>query len=337
MPPLTTQTAGTGSTGAAEGASTKVQAEGSPLPTGEPSAPEMVAAGATDEGASQRSPPSKAAGPAPSKPVAKASGTKAQSSQNRGGVSIGAWKGPSAVPKPKAKPEGGLGMGLDSGSGSSLPTTMAPPQALGPPRSQSAPPEVAASRQEPEIKKEDLPPAKSTYQEGRLRTTVNTPECLVSEADVEEPLQPDQYMHYAQQYAALAQQYAAYAQYCAQFAPQAAAAQAGQQAASSAPGSSPGTASASSGGPPPAASTAVAASGQGASSSQAQAQPKANPIMITPYRHNWLISGSHKDGQGGSWVSNLKGDVEQSIKKLGTYVAGCRTCPGPQGSQCKQM
>merc|ERR1712054_577249 len=92
----------------------------------------------------------------------------------------------------------------------------------------------------------------------------------------------------------------------------------------------------------PAPSTAVAPSSQGAASSQAQAQPKApstNQIMITPYRHNWLIAGGQKDGQGGSWLQNLKGDVDKSIKKLGTYVAGCRACPGPSpaGSQCKQM
>jgi len=85
----------------------------------------------------------------------------------------------------------------------------------------------------PEINKEDLPPAKAVHKEGRLRTTVNTPETLVTEADVEEPLQAEQYMYYAQQYAALAQQYAAYAQYCAQFAPQVAAAQAAAQGSDS--------------------------------------------------------------------------------------------------------
>merc|ERR1719445_1472938 len=78
-------------------------------------------------------------------------------------------------------------------------------------------PSVAADKQDEVVK---LPPAKSTYKEGRLRTTVNTPEALVNEADVDAPLEPEQYMYYAQQYAALAQQYAAYAQYCAQFAPQ---------------------------------------------------------------------------------------------------------------------
>merc|ERR1712167_526455 len=155
------------------------------------------------------------------------------------------------------------------------------------------------------------------FKTGGLRTTVNTPETLATEADTEAPLEPEQYMYYAQQYAALAQQYAAYAQYCAQFAPQAAAAQA-------AAGGSPGTSSSSSAGPPPPSAIATSSQGSGAaSSSQAQAQPKANPIMITPYRHNWLISGAHKDGQG-AWLEGLKGDVKKSIKKLSTYVGGCR-------------
>merc|ERR1719183_2893887 len=111
-------------------------------------------------------------------------------------------------------------MGIGSQS-SHLPTTTSPPQALGPPMQM-----VPAKASAPEINKEDLPPAKSTFKAGGLRTTVNTPETLATEADTEAPLEPEQYMYYAQQYAALAQQYAAYAQYCAQFAPQAAAAQA---------------------------------------------------------------------------------------------------------------
>merc|ERR1719218_368966 len=127
---------------------------------------------------------------------------------------------------------------------------MAPPQSLGPPRAQSAPPES----KKPEINKEDLPPPKSTFKAGGLRTTVNTPEALVTEADVEEQLQPEQYMQYAQQYAALAQQYAAYAQYCAQFAPQVAAAQA-QAGGGMPPGAS--SSSSSSGPPPPQASQQV--------------------------------------------------------------------------------
>merc|ERR1719440_1980220 len=152
--------------------------------------------------------------------------------------------------------------------------TTSPPQAFGPP---GGAPQMAAPKAAPEINKEDLPPPKSSFKQGGLRTTVNTPETLVTEAEVEAPLEPEQYMYYAQQYAALAQQYAAYAQYCAQFAPQAAAAQ-----AAAAGGAPPGAASSSSaGGPPAPANGAVASTqGGGAASSQgqqAQAQPKAAP------------------------------------------------------------
>jgi len=200
-----------------------------------------------------------------------------------------------------------------------LPTTMSAPQAFGPPGGM---PQAAPAKKEPEVKEEDLPPAKSTFKTGGLRTTVNTPKTLVTEADAEAPLEAEQYMYYAQQYAALAQQYAAYAQYCAQFAPQAAAAQA------AASGSSPGASSSSSGGPPPPASGTVANASQGGGATT-QAQPKAGPtpIMITPYRHNWLISGSHNGN--GSWLESLKGDVKKSVQKLGTYVGGNRACPSP--------
>jgi hypothetical protein len=188
----------------------------------------------------------------------------------------------------------------------------------------------------PEINKEDLPPAKAVHKEGRLRTTVNTPETLVTEADVEEPLQAEQYMYYAQQYAALAQQYAAYAQYCAQFAPQVAAAQAAAQGSDS--GSATGAAPSSSGVPATASSAVATTSQGGATSSQgAAAQPKANPIMITPYRHNWLISGSHSGGKEGAWLEGLKGDMKKSVQKLGNYVGGCRACPAPAGQQCRTM
>ena len=133
-----------------------------------------------------------------------------------------------------------------------------------------------------------LPPAKSTYKQGGLRTTVNTPETLVTEADLEDEVEPEQYMYWAQQYAALAQQYAAYAQYCAQVAPQAQVAQAAQAGAK-----------------PPA----------------VQEQPRENtqkttPIMVTPYRHNWAISGSHR--QDGTWYEAMKGDL---VKTMGSWVS----------------
>merc|ERR1712232_863404 len=72
-----------------------------------------------------------------------------------------------------------------------------------------------------------LPPARSQYQQGGLRTTVNTPMVLVTEADddrgddcEEDEIDPAQYPHYEQQYRQLAEQYQAYADYCAQFNPQ---------------------------------------------------------------------------------------------------------------------
>jgi hypothetical protein len=102
-----------------------------------------------------------AASSAPTRPNAKASG---------GGVKIGAWKGPAAKSKPK--PEGGLGFGGDS-----LPTTSSTPQAFGPPGGLPIAKQEASDTKKEEVK---LPPAKSTYKQGGLRTTVNTPETLLS-------------------------------------------------------------------------------------------------------------------------------------------------------------
>lgn len=231
--------------------------------------------------------------------------------------------------KPSLKPEGGLGFGGGLPTAASPPHALTPgsmasvqgmgPTALGCTAAESAARAVEAVGAAVDAKADaTLPPAKSTYKEGRLRTTVNTPECLVSEADVEAPLEPEQYMYYAQQYAALAQQYAAYAQYCAQFAPQAAVAAA--------------TSTAGAGG-------TVAKTGDGASS--AQQAPRSTPIMVTPYRHNWLISGAHRAGGGDSaWLDGLKGDVRKSIGALSRYVGGCRSCTpacATDSSQCKQM
>lgn len=187
-----------------------------------------------------------------------------------------------------------------------------------PPIAEGVPADAAAAA---EMQEQQLPPARATYREGRLRTTVNTPETLVTEADMEEVLEPEQYMYYAQQYATLAQQYAAYAQYCAQFAP---------QAAGGGGASCPG---------PAAGSGAVSPAEQG--SSAAQQAPKNTPIMVTPYRHNWLISGAHRGGGGdGAWLSGLKSDVKKSVAVLQRYVGGCRSCtPGTDDAaqQCKQM
>lgn len=151
-----------------------------------------------------------------------------------------------------------------------------------------------------------VPPAKSTYKQGGLRTTVNTPETLVTEADEGDEMDPEQYMYYAQQYAALAQQYAAYAQYCAQYAPQAQAA-AGQKQM-------------------PPTTTAVAQQQQQQQQAAQQGQQKNTPIMVTPYRHNWLISGSHRGNQDGAWYEAIKGDLVKTFGTLSRYVGGCRAC-----------
>merc|ERR1719215_810560 len=161
-----------------------------------------------------------------------------------------------------------------------------------------------------------LPPAKHTFKGGGLRTTVNTPKALVEEADVEGPVEPEQYMYYAQQYAALAQQYAAYAQYCAQFAPQAAAAANGGGGGAAVPAA--GSAAIAN---QPQQNQQNASSSSGSSSQQGQ-QPKQNapvPIMVTPYRHNWLISGAHRNGSGEStWLEGFKGDVQKTVVSLRT-------------------
>jgi len=147
-----------------------------------------------------------------------------------------------------------------------------------------------------------VPPARSTYKDGRIRTTVNTPESLVTEMDTDAPLEPVQYMYYAQQYAALSQQYAAYAQYCAQLAPQAQAVQQANQTAAVAP-----------------------AAGSDEAAAQ-QTAKRTTPIMVTPYRHNWLISGAHRAGGGVSaWIQGLKSDVTTSMKVVCQH-AGIKGC-----------
>ncbi|CAE7827429.1 pks3 [Symbiodinium microadriaticum] len=176
-------------------------------------------------------------------------------------------------------------------------------------------PEGAPGRA-PAVDMTQVPEAKSTYREGGLRTTVNTPETLVTEVEAEEAIEPEHYMYYAQQYAALAQQYAAYAQYCAQFAPQA------QQAAAGGAEGGQGAATAT-----PANKAAVAhAPQQQQQQQQQQAQQKNTPIMVTPYRHNWLISGSHRGNQDGAWYDAIKGDIIKTFGVVSRFVGGCRAC-----------
>ena len=239
------------------------------------------------------------------------------------------------TPGPKAHAQGGLGLQDD------MPQPQGPPKALAPSgASEAASKPVASAPSRPAgvpvgtkgmgkggAKGKDckdgkgpdaggkpktevaLPLAKSTYKQGGLRTTVNTPETLVTEADAEEVAEPEQYMYYAQQYAALAQQYAAYAQYCAQYAPQAAAAAeaAGGQKAVAAP-------------------NPAAVAQQQQQQQAAQGQQKNTPIMVTPYRHNWLISGNHRGNQDGAWYDAIKGDLVKTFGTLSRYMGGCRAC-----------
>jgi len=278
--------------------------------------------------------------------------------------------------------EGGLGMGCDSKDESSgLPSAGAPPQIYAPGSappasssccggtcgsplsciSQGAPPlagaatavsasapssETVASAAEAEA---NVPPAKSKYKSGGLRTTVNTPVALVQEADMEEgPPDADQYMYYAQQYAQVAQQYAAYAQFCAQYADQvkmgdmtaeqqqALMAQQQQQMrqmqqpqqVAQQPRPQPASSSSSSGSqqvaPQPASSSGSQQVAPQPGGQQAAAQQKNTPIMVTPYRHNWLISGNHRSGgPDGAWWNGIKDDFRSAAAAI-TRTMGCR-------------
>mmetsp|Transcript_26590 Transcript_26590/g.63403 ORF Transcript_26590/g.63403 Transcript_26590/m.63403 type:complete len:304 (-) Transcript_26590:23-934(-) len=232
----------------------------------------------------------------------------------------------------KAHPEGGLGMD-EMPQPTSAPRAIAPGDSLkqeaspaaGPPKGGGiqvgkgkgkSPPtgkggkdgKGDAGAKAPDV---PIPEAKSTYREGGLRTTVNTPSTLLTEADPEEGgIEPEHYMYYAQQYAALAQQYAAYAQYCAQYAPQVASGEAGG-------GSAPGKG---------AVATAQPQQPQQRQQQEQQAQQKSTPIMVTPYRHNWLISGSHRGNQDGAWYESIKGDIVKTLGTLSGYMGGCRAC-----------
>jgi len=274
-----------------------------------------------------------------------------------GGVPVGTRSVPK--PRPSQQEEGGLGMG--TGNGTNLPTAASAPKALKPPdcgggsccagsglksssanssasSSSASSPAMASGGGGGGEEQEEIvvPPKRADYKTGLLRTTVNTPESLVSEADVEVPMEPEQYMYYAQQYATLAQQYAAYAQYCAQYAPQAAAMAAQAQGGSQGvPATAPGALApaASNGGSAKAASsTTVATSSTGppGGASGSQAKPPANtPIMVTPYRHNWLISGAHngeKNGNDSTWLKGITGDVQKSVSAIGRTLSNCRSC-----------
>lgn len=225
--------------------------------------------------------------------------------------------------------EDGAGLGFGTGAGVGLPIAASVPQSFTPTLSASPSSAVLQGdmrltsiredgpeqpgldeerRRKLEEMRKDLPPRLDTYREGHLKTTVNTPEALILEAEEDEVLDPEQYMMFAQQYAALAQQYAAYAQYCAQYAPQAGASSSGS------------------------------GSGQQGQQQPQQQQQRNAPIMVTPYRHNWLISGSHNQGGASACLSSLRNDIVKSVTDMNRYVSGrsCPSCPFAT-QQCKQM
>ena len=79
------------------------------------------------------------------------------------------------------------------------------------------------------------------------------------------------------------------------------------------------------------------------------AQPKAAPIMVTPYQHNWLICGKKEDNQ--TWDSALSNitntekwneslsniscsEISQSVKKMANPKRICsRLIPGTAGAE----
>eukprot|EP00929_Paragymnodinium_shiwhaense_P056486 TRINITY_DN28265_c0_g1_i1.p1 TRINITY_DN28265_c0_g1~~TRINITY_DN28265_c0_g1_i1.p1 ORF type:complete len:455 (-),score=88.69 TRINITY_DN28265_c0_g1_i1:45-1307(-) len=71
------------------------------------------------------------------------------------------------------------------------------------------------------------------------------------------------------------------------------------------------------------------------------------PIIVTPYRHNWLISGNHRvGGPDGAWLEGLKKDFQKSAEILTSVVGSCSSCApgllsrekdGEDNGGCKQM
>eukprot|EP00419_Tripos_fusus_P008244 CAMPEP_0172695630 /NCGR_PEP_ID=MMETSP1074-20121228/27483_1 /TAXON_ID=2916 /ORGANISM="Ceratium fusus, Strain PA161109" /LENGTH=200 /DNA_ID=CAMNT_0013516275 /DNA_START=26 /DNA_END=624 /DNA_ORIENTATION=- len=113
---------------------------------------------------------------------------------------------------------GGLGAGSRLPTATSLPQSWTPVPVATEQSVDGSKPDGLPQQQQQHLPHEQIqqpqqqvPLAKSTHRNGRLRTTVNTPQSLITEVDVDVPLDPGTYMHLTQQYAALSQQYAAYA------------------------------------------------------------------------------------------------------------------------------
>jgi len=183
---------------------------------------------------------------------------------------------------------------------------------------------------------------------GGLKTTISHPSSLERERRDVPPCDPayaEQYMMYAQQYAAYAQHFAMYAQYCAQLgqlteeqqklaAPMLSIAEepsapstvapAGCASSSCADSSCgvpcPPTAQAPASGTPaqpqPQTQGQIQSQPNAVTKAKAKAQPKnaPKPIMITPYRHNWLISGDHVEENKVDGDSKNDGDDEDKNK-----------------------
>lgn len=166
---------------------------------------------------------------------------------------------------------------------------------------------------------------------GMLRTTVQNPSALERERRDVPPCDPayaEQYMVYAQQYAAYAQHFAMYAQFCAQGGRPAIAPSPQPQAQACSGSCCPPSASGSQGGAPcaPSASSGSAPASQQVEKAKSQPQPKnaPKPIMVTPYRHNWLISGAQSDKQdSGSWAEQFR---KITGFDFGRIMTQSRTC-----------
>lgn len=124
------------------------------------------------------------------------------------------------------------------------------------------------------------------------RTTVTNPKSLFDEKremPAFDPKYAEQYMLYAQQYGAYSQQFALYAQYCAQQGAVQAAKAEFEQAKKKQQEQLK--------------KMQKKAAKKGKPIPPDPSQPK--PMMITPYRHNWLLSGNSETTGETSWWEHL--------------------------------
>eukprot|EP00392_Amoebophrya_sp_AT5.2_P001007 g1009.t1 len=154
---------------------------------------------------------------------------------------------------------------------------------------------VILPKDEDEITLDQLPEAlerKPFDQENGLKTTVTNPKSLFDEKremPAFDPKYAEQYMLYAQQYGAYSQQFALYAQYCAQQGAVQAAKAEFEQAKKKQQEQLK--------------KMQKKAAKKGKPIPPDPSQPK--PMMITPYRHNWLLSGNSETTGETSWWEHL--------------------------------